>query len=379
MYIDVTQIDEEQTQEHGLPPDVFKSPEIFEKECDAVFRQGWVGLASAQQLPEIGDILPIKIGGASLIIIRGADNEIGVFHNVCRHKAAPLVDEPCRKRVLVCPYHRWAYNIDGSLRAAPKYYGKEDKILSAEDKEGKGLIEVRSAVWWDTIFVNLSGEAEPFEEYIRPLDQLLEGYDSNDLRIMSSTEYQSSANWKLAVDNFLDGYHVPFVHSQAVTVESVLDQEDLFLSDNITGLRLANGASDKPAKTDKPLPHFKHLTEKNSGTQQWFCLFPNTLLFVDPVWVQLIIVRPESVDYATETLTIYAANPESMNDEFTLQRESLSNALNEVNQQDIELLDKLQFTRSSPEASQGHLVQAWDQVGIRFHRMWLQKMQEAEG
>ncbi|GAB3103004.1 aromatic ring-hydroxylating dioxygenase subunit alpha [Aestuariicella hydrocarbonica] len=379
MKIDVKNIDVEQTQQHGLPPEVFKATEIFDKECDAVFRQGWVSLASAQQLPEVGDMLPVKIGNASLLIMRGADDTIGVFHNICRHKAAPLVDSACRKRVLVCPYHRWAYNLDGSLRAAPKYYGDSEQPMSAQDKADKGLLPVRSAVWWDTIFVNLSGDAEPFEEFIRPLDQLLEGYDSDGLRMISTTEYQSSANWKLAVDNFLDGYHVPFVHSQAVTLDSVMNQEDLFLSDNIAGLRLPTGASDKPAKTDKPLPHFRHLTEENVGTQQWFGIFPNTLLFVDPVWVQLIIVRPEAPTAASETLTIYAANPESMADEFAPQREALSAALNEVNQQDIELLDKLQFTRTAPEASQGHLVQAWDQVNVRFHQMWLQKMQAAEG
>ncbi len=377
MKIDVLNIDADATQQHGLPPEVFKSADIFEQECDAVFRQGWVGLASAQQIPEVGDMLPIKVGNASLLIIRGTDGEIGVFHNVCRHKSAPLVDSACRKRVMVCPYHRWAFNLDGSLRAAPRYYGDSDQPMSAEDKEGKGLIAVRSAVWWDTIFVNISGDAEPFEDFIRPLDQVLEGYDPSPMQMISTTEYQSSANWKLAVDNFLDGYHVPFVHSQAVTLDSVLNQEDLFLSDNITGLRLPTGASDKPAKTDKPLPHFANLNEDNVGTQQWFGIFPNTLLFVDPVWVQLIIVRPEAANYSTETLTIYAANPDAMAEEFTEQRQALSNALNEVNRQDIELLDKLQFTRTSPEAAQAHLVQAWDQVNVRFHQMWREKMQQA--
>ncbi|TXS91247.1 aromatic ring-hydroxylating dioxygenase subunit alpha [Parahaliea maris] len=379
MKIDVKQIDAGATQQRGLPPAVFKSPDVFDQECDAVFRSGWVSLASAQQLPNVGDMLPVKIGDASLLVIRNAEEEIGVFHNICRHKAAPLVDSACSKRVLVCPYHRWAYSLDGSLRAAPKYYGNSDEHMSAEDKQDKGLLPVRSVVWWDTIFVNLSGDAEPFEEFIRPLEQQLEGYDPAGLSLVSSTEYQSAANWKLAVDNFLDGYHVPFVHSQAVTVDSILNQDDLFLSDEIIGLRLPTGASDKPAKTDKPLPHFAHLTEENTGTQQWFGIFPNTLLFVDPVWVQLIIVRPEAPDFATETLTIYAANPDAMADEFAMQRQVLSDTLNEVNRQDIELLDKLQFTRTAPEARHSHLVPAWDQVNVRFHQIWLQKMQRAAG
>lgn len=374
MKIDVTHIDSEDTQIHGLPSAVFKDSEIFQQESETILRKGWVSIASAQQLENVGDILPVCMGDASLIAIRGEDKKISVFHNVCRHKAAPIIDKPCRVRTLSCPYHRWAYKLDGSLRSAPKFFGNSDRELTEEEKSDKGLIEVRSVVWWDTIFVNISGDAEPFEDFIKPLDHILEGYDPNDLRRISSTEYESKSNWKLAVDNFLDGYHVPFVHSQAVRLNSVMNQEDLFLSDNIIGLKLPSGASDKPAKTDKPLPTFKHLNKDNIGTQQWFGIFPNTLLFVDPVWVQLIIVRPEAYDFYTETLTIYAANPDTMSPEYDKQRETLSNVLNHVNEQDIELLDKLQITRTSPEADKGILVQAWDQVNVRFHQIWLEKM-----
>jgi len=377
MKIDVKLIEEENTQLHGLPPQAFKDSDIFEKECDTVYRNGWASIASAQQVPEVGDMLPIKIADASLLIVRNKDESLGVFHNVCRHKSAPLIDSQCNKKTLVCPYHRWVYNLDGSLRGAPKFYGNSNKLIQKEDSEDKGLIPVRFVVWWDTIFINLSGDAQPFEEFIKPLDDLLSDYDETKMSMISTTEYQSTSNWKLAVDNFLDGYHVPFVHSQAVTLDSVMNQEDLFLSENIVGLRLPTGASDKPAKTDKPLPHFDHLTDENIGTQQWFGIFPNTLLFVDPIWVQLIIVRPESHNFSTETLTIYAGNPDAMDDEYNSQRESLAAALNEVNRQDIELLDKLQFTRTTPEASQSHLVKAWDQVNVRFHQIWLEKMKQA--
>ena len=377
MKVDIKLIDEERTQSHGLPPQVFRDTDVFQQECDAVFRSGWVSVTSAQKIPNAGDMLPVKVGNASLLVIRNNDGELGVFHNVCRHKSAPLIDSPCNNRILVCPYHRWAYGLDGSLRGAPRFYGDTDKVITNEDKKYKGLIPVRFAVWWDTVFVNLSNDAQPFEAFIKPLDELLADYDESRMRMISTTEYQSTSNWKLAVDNFLDGYHVPFVHSQAVTLDSVMNQDDLFLSDNITGLRLPTGASDKPAKTDKPLPHFSHLTEENVGAQQWFGIFPNTLLFVDPVWVQLIIVRPEAQDYSTETLTIYAGNPDAMADEFTSQRESLVAALTEVNRQDIELLDKLQFTRTTPEANESHLVEAWDQVSVRFHQIWLKKMKQA--
>ncbi|MEG3765250.1 aromatic ring-hydroxylating dioxygenase subunit alpha [Alteromonas sp. 14N.309.X.WAT.G.H12] len=362
---------------HGLPANVFKDPDTYNAECDAIFANGWASIGCGQQIAKPGDIMPVRIAGQSLIAMRNKDGEIGVFHNICRHKAAPLVDEPCNKRSLVCPYHKWSFKIDGSLLSAPRYFGKENKVMSAEDKADKGLIPVRFALWWDIIFVNVSGDAQPFDEFIKPLDDLLSDYPKQDMQMVSTTDYSGEVNWKLAVDNFLDGYHVPFVHSQACTVESVLEQDDLFLSDDIVGLRLKNGASAKPAKTSKQLPHWQGLPDEKKGTQQWFGIFPNTLFFVDPCWVQTIVIKPMGETRTDESLSIYVVSEDAASDEYQAERDRLHEVLNEVNEQDIELLDKLQVTRSNDIANQGHLNKAWDQVNMTFHQMWLQKMAAA--
>jgi phenylpropionate dioxygenase-like ring-hydroxylating dioxygenase large terminal subunit len=372
--IDITQITSKHISAHGLPAAVFKDKDTYQLECDKLFSNGWASIGCGQQISNPGDILPVKIAGHSLIAVRNKNGEIGVFHNICRHKAAPLVDEPCNKRSIVCPYHKWTFKIDGNLLSAPRYFGSENKVMSAEDKADKSLIGVRFAIWWDIIFVNIDGQAEPFADFIQPLDGLLSCYRSDDIRKISTTDYSGEVNWKLAVDNFLDGYHVPFVHSQACTLDSVLEQDDLLLSDNIVGLRLANGASAKPAKTSKQLPHFLDLPADKTGTQQWFGIFPNTLFFVDPCWVQTIVVKPMGETTTAESLNIYVVNDEAASDEYEAERATLNKVLNEVNQQDIELLDKLQITRSNDIANQGHLNAAWDQVNMTFHQMWLKKM-----
>lgn len=372
--LDLAKITTEHVTAHGLPAAAFKDKDTYETECNKVFASGWASIGCGQQINKPGDIFPVKIAGHSLIAVRNKQGEIGVFHNICRHKAAPLVDEPCNKRSLVCPYHKWTFKIDGNLLSAPRYYGDENKPMSEEDKADKALIPVRFAVWWDIIFVNLDGTAEEFTDFIKPLDNLLTSYKHDELNIVSTTDYAGEVNWKLAVDNFLDGYHVPFVHSQACSVESVLGQEDLLLSDNIVGLRLANGASNKPAKTAKQLPHFTNLPEEIRGTQQWFGIFPNTLFFVDPCWVQTIVVKPVGETTTTESLSIYVVSDDAASDEYIEERARLNDVLNEVNEQDIELLDKLQITRSNTIANQGHLNAAWDQVNMTFHKIWLTKM-----
>jgi phenylpropionate dioxygenase-like ring-hydroxylating dioxygenase large terminal subunit len=374
MTINITQISKDQVAQRGLPANTFKDDNVFEAECDALFTKGWASIGCGQQLQKSGDVLPIKIAGHSLIALKNKEGEIGVFHNVCRHKGSPLVLEPCNKRTLVCPYHRWSFKLDGSLLSAPRFYGSENKPISNEDKIGKGLISVRFSIWWDIIFVNISADAEPFEDFIKPLDELLKSYSSEHISKVSTTDYSGEVNWKLAVDNFLDGYHVPFVHSQACTVESVLDQEDLFVSDSIWGLRLPNGASSKPAKTSKQLPHFDDLPPEKQGTQQWFCIFPNTLFFVDPCWVQTIVVKPQKACSISESFSVYVVNEQAASEEFVDERARLHDVLNEVNQQDIELLDKIQESRSSEAANNGNLNQAWDQVNKAFHLRWLTKM-----
>lgn len=375
MLSQISSIDIETVKQHGLPGAIFSDTEIFDTESRALFSEGWMSIGCGQQLPEVGDVLPVTIAGHSLIAVRGNDGAIGVFHNVCRHKGAPLVDEPCNKRVLVCPYHRWAYQLDGSLRGAPYYHGDQKHPISDEEKADKGLIAVRFAIWWDIIFVNVSGSAPNFGEFIAPLEAELTEYNFDNIRPLSATEYAGNCNWKLAVDNFLDGYHVPFVHSQAVTVESVINQEELFLSEDIVGLRLPNGASDKPSKTFRPMPSFSGLDELAQQRQQWFGIFPNTLFFVDPCWVQTICVRPQSSTHSTESLCLYTTDPSGLTEELAEERKTLSKVLNEVNEQDVELLDKLQRTRSTPAANTGSLVPAWDQVSATFNANWLSKMQ----
>jgi choline monooxygenase len=374
MMININQIPLEQVAKRGLPAKVFKDDEVFETECDVLFTQGWASVGCGQQLQKPGDILPINIAGHSLIVLKNKEGEIGVFHNVCRHKGSPLVDKPCNKRILVCPYHRWSFKLDGSLLSAPRFYRSDNKPISNEDKEGKGLIPVRFSIWWDIIFVNISADAEPFEDFIKPLDKILKDYSNEHMHQISTTDYAGDVNWKLAVDNFLDGYHVPFVHSQACTLESAIDQENLFVSDSILGLRLANGASNKPAKTTKKLPHFDGLLPEKQGTQQWFCIFPNTLFFVDPCWVQTIVVKPQKACFSTESLSVYVVNEQAASDDFVDERSILQDVLNEVNQQDIELLDRIQVTRASEAANNGNLNEAWDQVNKAFHLQWLTKM-----
>ena len=141
---------------------------------------------------------------------------IRAFHNVCRHRCLKLVDTPGNVgRVIRCPYHSWTYGLDGALHMTPYFGGRDPRAVPAGFDRGEhGLAPVRSATWHDWIFVNLNGAAPPLEDFVAPLRTWLDGLDLTEIHHLATIDLgEIAANWKLLVENFIEPYHVQFVHS----------------------------------------------------------------------------------------------------------------------------------------------------------------------
>ena len=143
---------------------------------------------------------PVTIAGKPLLLVRNGEGKIQAFHNICRHRCLTLVEEPQNVGKLIrCPYHAWAYDLDGQLRAAPHFGGPNDHKHEAFDMKANSLVPVRTHVWKDWIFVNVDGNAEPFEDYAANLIARLEGidccllYTSPSPRDLSTSRMPSSA------------------------------------------------------------------------------------------------------------------------------------------------------------------------------------------
>jgi len=337
------------------------SETALELERQGIFHDGWVsvGLASAV---EKGAALPAYVAGLPLLITRSRDGELHVFHNVCRHRGLQLVSEPCRGvREISCPYHAWRYGISGDFRGAPYHSGRPGTAVS-EDLAGQlDLIPVPFETWFDVIFVNLSGSAQPFEEWIRPLADLWQCFDPARLQLLSTTDYDLAANWKLVCENFLDGYHVPFVHSQAGGPETAVDFENVSLSPDIFGFVLPRGEADKPKP--KALPRIE-LPEDVQQTQFFFCLFPNTLLAISAGWFQVISMQPVGADRSAEFLGLYLFG--AIDEQGQKDADEFSALMNRINEQDAAILPQLQAGRRSPAAEHGVSADYWDQTVERF-------------
>ena len=154
----------------GLGAAAYASEVFFRLEQETLFGRQWTGVAFGHQIPNPGDALPVTVaGGIPAIVLRDRDGDVRAFHNVCRHRGAVILTEPCKGRPTIrCPYHGWAYALDGVLKATPLWDGKRVADPGSIDRANRGLVPIRCAVWADVVFVDLSGEAPPIETAAAP-------------------------------------------------------------------------------------------------------------------------------------------------------------------------------------------------------------------
>ena len=192
-----------------LPARLYGCPDAWARERAGVFGRAWLFVGHVDETPQAGDWLTAGIAGHRLIMVRGHDGVTRVFHNVCRHRAGPLAtgERGRCEGELVCAYHGWRYALDGRLRSAAGFGPAE-----GFDPRELGLLAVRTDSWRGLLFVNLDGQAPPLADIVAPLEALLteRGLDLPGPALRRS--HVLKADWKVYVENYLEGYHIAAVH-----------------------------------------------------------------------------------------------------------------------------------------------------------------------
>jgi Rieske 2Fe-2S family protein len=198
-----------------LPREAYTSEALLEWEEQHVFGASWVCVGRSDDLARPGDQKGVRVGRDTLLLARGADGTLRAFYNVCRHRAHELLQagECTNDRLLRCPYHGWTYELDGSLHPSVK-----SSHVPAFDPSAEGLVKARVQEWHGFVFVNASGDAPPFAEWIGDLEGLTSPYTPERLRVGATHSYEIAANWKLAVENYNECYHCPRIHPQLCRV-----------------------------------------------------------------------------------------------------------------------------------------------------------------
>ena len=170
-------------------------------------------MGRAHEIPEPGDAIPVP--GHPIFLIRDTHGEIRAFYNACRHRGHELIDTACNKlNGIVCPYHHWVYHTNGELRSATHFGGYQQHQHPELDAKTFGLKSIRSGAWNNWILINIDGNAVPLEDYVKPLAHYYADVDFSNVRHFATVKrHPMHANWKTAMENNIEPYHVPMVHA----------------------------------------------------------------------------------------------------------------------------------------------------------------------
>ncbi|HVZ68636.1 MAG TPA: aromatic ring-hydroxylating dioxygenase subunit alpha [Rhizomicrobium sp.] len=192
-----------------LPAELYRDRGTYETERRAVFGHSWLFLGHESQLPGPGNYISLTFAGFPLFAVRGKDGTIRAFHNVCRHRAGPLVEDgsgSCGENI-VCRYHGWRYALDGRLASARDFGPANDF-----DVRDYGLIALRCETWRGFLFANMDANADPLEQTIAPLEREAGALGMERFVFKRFETHEIKCNWKTYVENYLEGYHIQDVH-----------------------------------------------------------------------------------------------------------------------------------------------------------------------
>ena len=361
---------------HGLPNECYTSEKYMMIERERVFQDKWTVIGIGSSVPNPGDALPYNLLGIPLIILRDKERKIRVFHNVCSHRGHKILDKPCSlKNLLRCPYHSWSYDLEGKLVATPHIGGLNIHESEKFEKSKSNLKEVRSKIWMDIIFININNNEIEFDEYVRPLEdrwlKFISKDDQNSLIYSRDYGYFNldvKSNWKFAIENYCESYHLPWIHPELNKVSNISDHY------HIQGLpnRYAGQGSNKyeqPLKGNKSFANFSNWPKEFSKNSEYIALFPNVMIGLHIDHFYVFWLEPISVNETKEHLAMYYVGEESANGkEFENMRKENSRFWKGVMSEDIKAIEGMQEGRSSPSYNGGNFSPIMDNPTHQFHK-----------
>ena len=361
---------------HGLPNECYTSPEYLKIERERVFKDKWTAIGVGSLVPNPGDALPYSLLGIPIIILRDKDKKVRVFHNVCSHRGFKLLDKPCSlKNVLRCPYHSWSYDFEGKLVATPHIGGLNIHESEMFDKSKSNLKEIRSKVWMDIIFVNINNNEIEFKEYIKPLEKRWSKFISNEEQhsLVYSRDHgyfslDVKSNWKFAIENYCESYHLPTVHPELNKKSNISDHYSIQdLSNKFAGQ--GSKKYNQLIKGNKVFDNFKNWSKDLSKNSEYIALFPNVMIGLHIDHFYAFWLEPISINETKEHLAMYYVGDKSANGkEFESMRKENARIWKDVMSQDIKAIEGMQKGRKSPVFNGGNFSPVMDNPTHQFHK-----------
>jgi choline monooxygenase len=280
-----------------IPARLYNDPVYLELERERIFAHTWQLVGRSDQVKEHGQFFTTAVGNDPIVILRDRDTLRG-FYNVCLHRAGPVAQGCGKRSTLQCRYHGWTYDLTGTLIRAPEMQGVE-----RFDPAEMHLVPIQVATWGPLVFANLDGKAPPLIEVLEDVPRRVAPFRCGEMQYVTRKEWDIACNWKIYVDNYLEGYHLPVVHPglhKELDYDNYRVEPHRYSSIQHAPLRAVHGGNPDrkydPAKTDV-------------GEAVYVWLFPNMMLNVYMGQMQTNVVIPRGHDRCTVVFEWYAEHP----------------------------------------------------------------------
>ncbi len=347
---------------NGLPSKAYTEKKYWEKECKSVFVNNWVFVGFAHELKNNGDVIPITVAEQPILIVKNSKGDIVAYHNVCSHRCLILVDKPKNvKKIISCPYHAWSYDLDGNLLASPHFGGTNKHTPNGFNKKNNGLRTVRIKIWHDWIFININNNALPFERYAAKLIKQLQDTSLKNIKPVATLDFgHINTNWKFLIENFIEPYHVQFVHKK--TTSQPLKDHYTIVDGNCYGSGVDLKEEDSSSNS-------------LSVSSKYLSLFPNFIIGTyHPGQLGVYLNNPIEPGITSQKRIIYTTEGHNLN---KTEINNQKNLWSKVHKEDHEICEKLQLGRSSPVSQNGGLLSPYWENSVRaFHQTMIKSMKK---
>ena len=336
----------------SLHADCYTNEKYLAVEQDAIFNKTWQWACHEEKLSEAGDYFVKEISGHSILLLRNSEGELRAFYNVCQHRAHELLKGEGKTQMIVCPYHAWCYDLDGTLRSA-----RHTEHLEEFDQEDICLSQVQVEVFCGFVYVNLDLSAEPLAKQTGDLAREINEFapDVSELTFAHRLTFDIQSNWKNVVDNFLECYHCPTAHKDFCTL---LDFETYKVTTHgIYSSHMAKGSNaENSAYSTEGATVDDHAV--------WW-LWPNTCLMRYPGRGNFLVMNiiPNGPDRTLETYDFFFETSEPNEQEW----EAIKYIKEVLQQEDIDIVESVQRGMETPAFEFGRIVHDPAGSGLSEH------------
>ena len=315
----------------------YLDPQVFEREQDAIFARTWQAVARTDELAKPGDYLTSEAAGEPIVLTRDQTGKLRAYYNVCPHRAGVVARGKGNRKSFQCLYHGWTFNHDGQLLRAP---GMEE--TPSFEPSCFSLHEIRTETWGPYVFINLDDDAPALaamwgDEFTRVSGIRWDGWT-----LVERCEYLINCNWKVYLDNYAEGYHVPMAHpglNREMNLDEYYVDTYRFFSIQWVPVKPANQGNSNKRRYVNPLPEDKI---------RYHVMFPNFMIDEYPDNLSVNIVRPQGHDKTLLTFEWYFKH-----DIDQAGMETMVKFADEVQYEDIEICEYVQQGLKSRSYNRG--------------------------